>query len=216
MPSDAARSSEAVRRRLLRDMGIEVWYARGGAQEAVPGRAETAAREMGKAVGEPAGIGVPVPSDSGRPETASVPSAPGAQRSAESGEPARRDDTAFAVVALGLPGALLVVDASPRRREAQLARDVLCAARGDWSAVVQQARFEWPQPGVPGAPGPALTAFVEKQAEDFGARGVLVTESVAGRLGDCPLDLVRVPDLASLVEPRNKVALWRRLKQRAP
>lgn len=220
MPSDAVRSGEEVRRRLLRDMGIEVWYARGrarvpdstGAGDAV----EDAASELGKAGGERADGGVAGSPDGNRWETGPVPSEPGARGSAAEVEPQRRDEAAFAVVAFGLPGALLVAEASTRREEAVLARDVLRAARGDWSAAVGQARFEWPQPGVSGKSGPALAAFVEKQADDFRARLVLVTESVAGRLGDCRLQPVTVPAPSSLAEPRNKVALWRRLQRLTP
>ncbi|MCY4563476.1 MAG: hypothetical protein OXE40_03245 [Gammaproteobacteria bacterium] len=220
MPADAVRSSEERRRRLLRDMGIEVWYARGRAEEACSGKAgesaEAAATEAVKARGGPDDSGVPGPADNGPPATEPAPSVPGTEQSAATDAAERVDDAPFAVVALGMPGALLIVDASPRRQDAVLARDVLRAALRDWSAAVGQARFEWPQPGVKGAPGPALTAFVEKQAEDVSARLVLITESVAGRLGDCPLDLVSVPDLPSLAETRNKIALWRRIQQRPP
>ena len=220
MPSKAVRSGEELRRRLLRDMGIEFWYARGSARVPVStgagDAAEDAAAGIGKAGGERADDGVPGPSGGDRSETASVPSEPGAQGSGAEVEAERRDDAAFAVVAYGLPGALLVAEASRRREEAVLARDVLRAARRDWSAAVGQARFEWPQPGVSGEPGPALAAFVEKQAEDFRARLVLVTESVAGRLGDCPVEPVTVPAPSSLAEPRSKAALWRRLQQLTP
>ena len=220
MPADAVRSGEEARRRLLRDMGIEVWYARGRSEQPSSGKAGDAAEDAAADAEQTRrgtdDSGVPVPADSDPPANASASSVPGGDRSAATVEPERGDATPFGVVAYGLPGALLVVDASPRRQAAVLARDVLRAARGDWSAAVGRARFEWPQPGVSGAPGPALTAFVEKQAEDVGARLVLVTESVVGRLGDCPLELVSVPDLLSLTEPRAKVALWRRIQQLTP
>ena len=121
----------------------------------------------------------------------------------------QRDELPFAVVALGVPGALLVADAFQRKREARLARDLIRAARRDWSAGAGQARFDWPQPGVTGASARALAAFIEKQSEDHEARLTLVTESVAGRLGNIPFEFVTVPDLASLGEPANKAALWR-------
>ena len=67
MPSEAVRSGEEMRRRLLRDMGIEFWFARGRARVPVSTRAgdaaEDAAPGIGKAGGERADDGVPGPSD---------------------------------------------------------------------------------------------------------------------------------------------------------
>ena len=220
MALKTARLREEARRRLLRDMGIEVWYARAGGEEPVDtgadDGAEGAAAGAGKVHTGPADGDAPGRTDNDPPNFSPAPSVPGAEQSPDADEPGPPDEVPFAVVALGLPGAVLVVDAFPRKQEAALARDLLRTARRDWSAAIGQTRFEWPQPSLSGASGPALMAFVEKQVEDFGARLLLVTESAAGRLGDCPMEIVRVPDLPALADPRNKSALWRRFQQLTP
>ena len=196
MSTDPARTSQEARRRLLHDMGIEAWYARGmpGQPPARPGAEESVAAV---APGQP-------------------PARPEAEESVAAVVPGQPGEPPFTVVAFGVPGALLVVEAPPRGPEAVLARDVLRATRRDWSAAVRQARFEWPQPGVAGASRRALAAFVEKQAEDFGAHLALVTESAATRLGGCPVNFVTVPDLQALADPQQKRELWRRVQQLQP
>ena len=209
----AAGPAERMRRRILHDMGIEVWYARrkpGEAADLKPGEARAA---VGKTNGGGAGAGSRGRTGNDAPGIGLGPSAPVAQPPPATVEPEQPDEPPFAVVAFGVPGALLVADASPRRQEALLARDVLRAASGDWSAAAARARFDWPQPGASGVSGPALAAFVEKQVEDTGARLLLVTDAAAERLDHWPRGTVGVPDLPSLADPEKKLTLWRRIQQ---
>ncbi len=241
MPGTHPPISEA-RRRLLNRMGIDVWHLRGTAAgssvESAGGVADTAgrvpeqvaagssvtpaapARSVAKggatqAVAMDALSAAAAPGEVAVPETVDVPgevAAPGAVDVPGAVAPGTADEAPFAVQALGLPGVLLVASAFSRRHEQALARDVLRAARRDWSATVEQARFDWPQPGAAGKSNSALAAFVEKQAENCAAQLVLVAESTVPRLGNCPFKFVEVPDMSSLADPRNKQALWRRLQ----
>ena len=212
MPTNPARTGEEARRRLLNAMGIDVWYPRvAGDSTAADVRTAGEAGARTEAATAPAAVTASGATDGKSPATG-VTRTEAASLPPAGATAAPRDATPFAVVALGVPGALLVVPAFSGRGEATLARDLVRAARRNWTAEVAEARFDWPQPGVSGKSTPALAAFVEKQAEDFKAELMLVSESASRYLGDFPVELVRVPDMASLAEPRNKLKLWRQLK----
>ncbi len=217
-------------------MGIDVWHLRraaaGSSIASAKGVADSAGRVPEQvAAGSPITPAAPArsvakggatqalamdaPSAAAAPGGVATPGAvdvPGAVDAPGAVAPGPVDEAPFAVQALGLPGVLLVAGAFSRRREQALAKDVLRSARRDWSATVEQARFDWPQPGAAGKSNSALAAFVEKQAENCAAQLVLVTESTVPRLGNCPFEFVKVPDMSSLTDPRNKQALWRRLQ----
>ena len=205
-----------ARRRLLNEMGIEVWHLRAkdaGAGAPVDPVSATAGADRATASREPAAADVQRTRAVFDPQSATAES-----RAIAAGprpvETASRQqaETPFAVEALAVPGALLVANAFSSRGQAMLAKDVVRAARRDWAAVVRQARFDWPQPGASGASSPALGAFIEKQAEDCAATLLLITESAAAHLHDDALEFTAVPDIASLSDPHNKLALWRRLQ----
>ena len=206
-----------VRRRLLNDMGIEVWYSRapepatGEPADPVPA-ATVADRAAGPP--EPAPVEVPVERADSDPPSIRAGSRTGATETGplQMASPTRAE-TAFSVEALAAPGVLLVAGAFTRPGEVMLAKDVVRAARRDWSAGVRRARFDWPQPGAAGEPGPALEAFVEKQAGDCGAKLLLITELAAALLHPVPLKFTPVPDIATLSDPQGKLALWRRLQE---
>ena len=206
-----------VRRRLLNEMGIEVWYLRARAPAAgVPDSALPPAVVADSAAEPlvPAPHSDPVHRRHMDPRSVKAASCQSdTDTKADLAAPERRAEARFAVEALAVPGVLLVAGASSRRGETLLAKDVVRAARRDWSAAVRRARFDWPQPGAAGASGPALAAFVDKQAEDCGAKILLITACAASHLADCPFDFVAVPDIASLAEAQNKLVLWRRLQE---
>lgn len=208
------RIPEGVRRRLLRDMGIEAWYARSTEPDPCPADSGDGDPATGAGIGGAASPAATMDANAQAVDPALPDSGPG--QPAEQGAPAGQEEPPFAIVALGVPGTLLLVDAFRHKQEARLARDVVRAVRRDWSAAVAQARFDWPQPGASGASAPAVAAFIEKQAEDHGARVMLVSESVAARLGKAPFEFVTLPDPASLGEARNKLALWRHIQKLAP
>ena len=196
---------DAHRQRLLRDMGVERWLLR-----APPGATTQA------------GAAGPLETDApARPSDAlgQAPARPGKEvapngRSQSNAPSAAETAPAFAIVVLGLPGTLLAVSAfPPRSGAAQLAQDLLRAARRDWAAAMRQVRFDWPLPGAQGTFRPALTAFLEKQIQDFAAQRLLATESVARRLKDAPLQLIVIPELQALADdPDAKRKLWQRLQ----
>ncbi len=207
-------------RRLLGDMGIEVWYLRG------PGRAKAVVPTRGVSPTPPPDSRTTAalidkahqsadasPASDARRETLGAPSETGASTAPPSPQqPAPATDAPYAVVALGAPGILLVVEHSTNRGDAILARDIVWAACGDWTPPVRQARFDWPQPGATGSSAPVLAAFIEKQAEDHGAQRVLVTASTARRLDANAEHFIEIPDLSSLADGEAKSALWQRVR----
>ena len=143
---------------------------------------------------------------------ASEPTTPDTSRRGDSVNAVPVTDPPYSVAALGAPGVVFVVEGLQNRGDATLARDIVWAACRDWTLRVGRARFDWPQPGASGSSAPVLAAFIEKQVEDHGASRVLIAESVANRLDEQSDDFIQVPDLSSLAEREDKLALWRRLR----
>ena len=226
MSGENSRVADA-RHRLLNDMGIEAWYLRrngtpgadaqpaAGADAAgpdpVPARA-AASRTDTASPGAASARAAAAGDDSSRVQQAENPTRATAAPPADSRETGNLDTEPFTVVALGVAGALLIAGGFARAGDASLARDVVRALGRDWSAKTKKVQFTWPQAGASGAPGPALAAFIEKQAEDHAAGTLLVTESVAARLGADMQNFASVPEIETLTDPRNKAALWRRLQ----
>jgi len=212
--SPSTDREDAARWRLLKDMGVDVWYLRAPPQ----------ARAQGDAAGETASKQRRAEPTATRPHPAPVRSAPAAEHlvpavappAPASERPAPRTalphTAPFSVLALGMPAALFVVEASGSPANRMLAKDVLRSATRNWTGTVAQAQFNWPQPGASGVPSSALAAFVEKQANDFGAKVLLISSSAAQWLGDCPPKFVKVPDMASLTDAERKRRLWRQLQ----
>lgn len=200
---------DAHRQRLLRDMGLEPWFLRatpGATTQA--GAAGPLKTDAAASAARPPGAPRPAPARSG---SEAAPNG----RSRIDSRPASETALVFAIVVLGLPGALLAASAFPPRSSvARLAQDLLRAARRDWAAEVRQVRFDWPLPSAQGAFRPALAAFLEKQVQDFAAERLLATESVAQRLKDAPLQLIVIPELQALADdPEAKRKLWQRLQE---
>ncbi len=213
-PAYGARSG--LRRRLLHDMGIEVWYIRAEAQKTAVGHAAEPASNLSRedAPTDPPSTGQPLAV--GMPSVDVEPDVSNLRGPSTAPPPARAADPPYTVVAHGAPGVLLVVDALEGGGGVILARDIVRAVCRDWAGAVGQARFDWPQPGASGASAPALAAFIEKQVEDYGAKRLLIAESTASRLGDDADDFIRVPDLPSLGDAEAKSQLWRLLRGLTP
>jgi hypothetical protein len=207
------RVSQAARRTILRELGVEVWRIRaaGTAPAAAPGEQ----------------VNVPTlladERTPGEPETAAISS--GTTRPARQGESSLVDDALavrFAVESFAQGQVLLLVEDAAGKRLLRFAQDLLSAASGAWSATPARRRFEWPPapdglPGAPSlgaaAPARALRAFVARSVQDFGTRRVLCTPAVAERLAgwDGPPVLV-IPPLEPLArDAAEKRRLWARL-----
>jgi len=125
-------------------------------------------------------------------------------------------DAPFALVAFcaaGLEGgALLATNGFSEPKLSLLARDLVHCLCADWSVAVRQIKFEWPMPGVPGSMQPALSAFLDKQLQDFAVTRALATASAARRLPPADIEFVPIPDLEELRDPDAKRALWRQMQ----
>ncbi|MYE84770.1 MAG: hypothetical protein F4X31_00790 [Gammaproteobacteria bacterium] len=196
---------------ILKDMGIEAWCLR---------RAAPVARQsppMPAAPKEPAGARTE-PLSTRR--SASVPPAPRPAPPAAAAPAAKVPDatdaepftlTAFCTASEG-GGALLATSGLTGRGQAALAADIVRCLSRNWSATVRRIEFNWPLPGVTGAAGPALSAFLDKQINDFSVTRALATQSAAARMPTLGIGVATIPDLNQLDSPDAKRALWRQLQ----
>lgn len=152
----------------------------------------------------------------------SPPPPPRNQPAARQTEPTRHGPTdvptgdSFSVIAFCAAsqdgGALLACERLSGRGQAVLAADIVRCLCRNWAATVRRIEFNWPLPGVSGAAGPALGAFLDKQIDDFSVTRALATASAAAKLPPGGIDFITIPDLAELDSPDAKRLLWRQLQ----
>lgn len=215
--------TDAARRRILADMGIDVWRLR------VAEVSETRSEPVPSAAAAPAvSPAAPAVAAVARPAEPAVP-AP-AEKASAVREPVRKPAAVpqerFSAVAIAVPGAVLLVADAPSKVEARLARDVLGAASGAWRARPVSRRFDWPPElggeslaGDARSGDRALAAFVDKDLADHGARVLLCAEPLARRLPDRWAGCRRlvIPPLAVLGSDAGaKQALWSALAAEPP
>jgi DNA polymerase III psi subunit len=201
--------SAAVRRRILGDLGIEVWRVR--------------RTEVGEGASAPATAPVSAPEQvvDGRSAAAALTrgaaSAGAASTVAAPLAPAPRLEG----VALALPGAVLFLAGRPVGRDARFARDLLAAAAGAYALEPELRRFEWPPSmPLPGAQSPdagqrALAAFLDKLLQDSGAKALLIETPMADLLPTslAGVLIVRFPELSGLArDGAAKRAVWASLQ----
>jgi hypothetical protein len=205
----------AARRRILADLGIDVWRLRSRAVEA-PSPSE-----------DPVGavFNRDRPLAESRLKTAPTSAARTSQGNALPQGPESRLEAAptgairFEVVSLSTAGVTLLLGAPPTGRAARLARDLLSAATGRWDAEPAMRTFEWPPghanrvpaAGLRGAAERALAAFVDKELADHGATLLLLDDSVAARLEafQRPGDRIAIGELAVIArDPAEKRRIW--------
>lgn len=221
-----ASLDNATRLAILADLGIDVWRVR-GAPDQTSDVADTAAPENSLTVGlappppspRAAASAAPLPAEVAPPGSAAKaePSSPSAGSASAAPGPHVRPDAAFSLVALGQPGALLLLAAEPVGREARFARDLLAAAARNHRDTPVSRRFDWPPaPGLPGIDQPgaserAFAAFLDKARADMDARHLLVDPIVAPRIIRLGLSMsvITLPVLADLARDGSaKRALW--------
>lgn len=112
-------------------------------------------------------------------------------------------------------GALLASGSLSGRGQAMLAADIVRCLCRNWATTVRRIELNWPLPGVAGAPGPALGAFLDKQIHDFSVTRALATASAAAKLPPSGIDFITIPDLAEIDGPQAKRALWEQLQDPA-
>lgn len=126
--------------------------------------------------------------------------------------PEAATDAAFTLWAVCARGILLVTGPFAGRRMEILAQDIVRSAVGRWAEPTKLFRFAWPWPGAAGSATPALSAFLDKQIQDFAAESILATSSVAEKAAASGLKPITIPDLEQLDSSEAKRELWRRLQ----
>jgi hypothetical protein len=212
----------AIRRQILKDLGIEVWLPRApappGTALPAPGAGspargagsptDAATARAGKPASGEARLNVEAPAAAERsragappePRTASSPAVDSAITAPAAAV------APLAVLSIATSGAVLLIEGSPARRDLRLAMDVLAAISADLQsksagrrAKPVTRRFAWPPPvaadvltSAPDARRRALEAFVDKDLGDHGGRVLLVSERLAAELPDRWPDCERV------------------------
>lgn len=221
-----ASLDNTARLAVLADLGIDVWRLR-GAPDQTPDVVDSAAPENSLTVGlvppppspRAAASAAPLPAEVAPPGSAAKAERSSRSAGSASGAPGPhvRPDAAFSLVALGQPGALLLLAAEPVGREARFARDLLAAAARNHRDTPVSRRFDWPPaPGLPGIDQPgaserAFAAFLDKARADIEARHLLVDPIVAPRIIRLGLSMsvITLPALADLARDGSaKRALW--------
>jgi len=192
-------------------MGIEAWCLRRAAPLArrsppLPATPKAPAQARARPPSTRRGASVP-PAARPAPPAAQAPAA--RAHDATDAEPF----TLIAFCAAGEGGgALLATGGLTGRGQAALAADIVRCLNRNWSATVRRIEFKWPLPGVPGAVQPALSAFLDKQINDFSVTRALATQSATARLPALGIGVAAIPDLNQLDGPDAKRALWRQLQ----
>ncbi len=197
---------ESCRERLLQDLGIEVWRQRQ--------RQQTPTANLAPRQPAPTDTAPPPPVEPLAPARP-VPERPRATRSTRAATDARSDqalqEEALSATALCIPGTVLLTGALANRAELRLAQDIVRAATGNWRAQVRRLSFNWPLPGLRGSARSSLAAFIDKQAQDYRARMLLVVDSLTDRVSS-EMQTVSIPDLSGLHAGEARQSLWRRLQ----
>ena len=217
---------DSRRTQILNDMGIEAWLLRSAAPVARQSRTVPAAPKVpAPARAQPpsargGGSVAPAPRPARPAAKAPVAEAPADGASGASvpaaGAPEATDAEAFTLIAFCTAsesgGALLATSGLSGRGQAALAADIVRCLSRNWSAAVRRIEFNWPLPGVTGVAGPALSAFMDKQINDFSVTRALATASAAARLPALGRGVATIPDLNQLGSPDAKRALWQQLQ----
>ncbi len=215
---------DSRRRKILRDMGIDVWVLR-----AVPGQAAGASSAPAIAelpTGSLAAATPPNPAAAARAALTGIAAqqaeprrSDGSRRRAETPDsaPAER----IVVESVALKGVVLLLYGPVSRRDQRLAHDVVSSAVAAWSEKPVHRRFSWP-PAAPAGKSAAdanglpvlrraLRAFVDKDLHDHQAHKVLYVGAVAEHLPDTwpGARVLRLPALGELSrDAEAKKRLW--------
>ena len=205
-----ARSMDIAKRQLLRDLGIDVWILRSSP--------ETLSKESTHQGASVVAIAPPA-------EVRVEPTPQTVERSVREPVEKSASDTIIDVACVSAPGVLLLLDSpqpvQARRSGGRLVTDLLATTTGDWQITVRETQFRWPPAGIAKLQSQdgsrALSAFVEKQMQECGARWVLATDTVIdwladGLLGDKLIGIPPIQDLGA--DGEQKRLLWRQIQTR--
>jgi hypothetical protein len=196
---------DPVRRKMLKDMGIDVWLLR---EPAIPMPAAPADRS--DAPPATAAVEATVAIEAGVPIEATV----AAEAAIADSTPAELPSVTCLVSKL----AVMLVDNTRRAVSGRLCKDLLAAATGEWSngpkaAGPREIAFVWPRERSQAECWRAFKAFAEKQLAEPDVRVVLCSEALVERLPELGAgrELLALPEFSEL-DLDGKRALWRRMQ----
>ena len=180
---------DPIRRKMLADMGIDVWSLR---ESPIAG-----AHVRGDDHSEPASVPSSSPAVEPSPAVADVETRPSL------------DNDPLSVTYLVSRFAAMLIDNSDVGVSRRLCKDLLASATGDWDTSLREITFSWPVGGSQADGWRAFKAFVEKQLADTDARLVLCSAALARQLAGLKTDceLLVMPAFADFDAARKRT-LW--------
>ena len=177
---------DPIRRKMLADMGIDVWSLR---ESPIAG-----AYVRGDDHTEPAAVASSSPAVEPAPTVETRPSL---------------DNDPLSVTYLVSRFAAMLIDNSDVGVSRRLCKDLLASATGDWDTSLREITFSWPVGGSQADGWRAFKAFVEKQLADTDARLVLCSAALARQLAGLKTDceLLVMPAFADFDAARKRT-LW--------
>ncbi|MCZ6710426.1 MAG: hypothetical protein O7B25_08685 [Gammaproteobacteria bacterium] len=182
---------DPIRRRMLADMGIDVWLLR---EPPVPSRAPPESRPAGfeatsdQVLAKSAAVNV-VQSPTTAPEPANKP---------------------LAVTCLVSQTTLMLVDCVGPGVTMRLCRDLLASVAGQWRLDPREIAFTWPAGRSQSECWRAFKAFAEKQLSEQDVAVVMCSETLLERLPELgvKVQLLALPGLSELGADAKR-AIWR-------
>ena len=183
---------DPIRRKMLADMGIDVWSLRESPIAGVHVRGDDHSEPAPVASSSP--LVEPAPSS---PAVADVETRPSL------------DNDPLSVTYLVSRFAAMLIDNSDVGVSRRLCKDLLASATGDWDTSLREITFSWPVGGSQADGWRAFKAFVEKQLADTDARLVLCSAALARQLAGLKTDceLLVMPAFADFDAARKRT-LW--------
>jgi hypothetical protein len=197
---------DPIRRKMLEDMGIDVWVLR-----EPDNRSANPVERIAPDVVQ-AGVPVQVVAAEVPNEPVLAPTPIPIPTRTPTPTPTPRGSKALAVTYLVSQAAVMLIDNEEPGISRRLCRDLLASVSGDWTTRPREIAFSWPGGGSPDDGWRAFKAFVDKQLGESQAPLVICSDSLAAHLSDFPAnaELLVLPVFTELDAGRKR-ELWHRM-----
>jgi hypothetical protein len=208
---------DPVRRKMLEDMGIDVWLLRAPVPSADTAPAEVA-DVVEAIVAPPAQPLSPIQTEPSAPPAPPAPPAP--IQTEQPVQPLQEDPPggSLAVTCFVSEFVVMLIDNAEPGVSRRLCGDLLAAVTGNWSAGPDSARiseipFTWPAGRTRAEGWRAFNAFADRQLGETEVRVVMCSAELADRLPELPTAcrLLVLPGFSELGVDAKR-SLWRQIQ----
>jgi hypothetical protein len=214
---------DPVRRKMLEDMGIDVWLLREApvrsAASETPPEPSVEVIEVAEAIAAPPAQ----PLSPHQPEPSAAPAAPAAPARIQTGQseqPVQEESPggSLSVTCFVSEFVVMLIDNAEPGVSRRLCADLLAAVTGNWSTGPNAARtsqipFTWPAGRARAEGWRAFNAFADRQLGETEVRVVMCSAELADRLPELPTGcrMLVLPEFSELGVD-TKRSLWRRIQ----